>query len=232
MTFIIAIQLNDSIIVTADNKEVVIKKGESTTHQENSISKMHSWEKGIITGTGESNLIHIAVALFKEFDGLEINELTKCLEISRHIREVELGTEYFQVQTTKLICSSFIEYGAQLYKFESMDGKQSYRMVLVEPMDITVWMFNPNIEAISEDLQTLYTDLKDYAAFTNQTDWMNYYINRIAPIYQKQSKVDPMMSQSFDLFFQTKDEYFYGHIPNTQNITLEFKEISIKLLSK
>ena len=113
-----------------------------------------------------------------------------------------------------------------------MDGKQSYRMVLVEPMDITVWMFNPNIEAISEDLQTLYTDLKDYVAFTNQTDWMNYYINRIAPIYQKQSKVDPMMSQSFDLFFQTKDEYFYGHIPNTQNITLEFKEISIKLLSK
>ena len=93
-------------------------------------------------------------------------------------------------------------------------------------MDITVWLFNPNIEKIIDDLRLLYADLKDYACFSNQKDWMNYYINRIAPIYQKQSQQDSMMSQSFDIFFQTKDEYVFGHIPNRQSATIEFKEIS------
>ena len=98
-------------------------------------------------------------------------------------------------------------------------------------MDITVWMFNPNIELISTDLQNLYTDLKDYAAFSNQAEWINYYINRLAPIYQKQSQQDSLMSQSFDFFFQTKDEYVFGHIPNTQKTALEFKEISSNIKS-
>lgn len=33
------------------------------------------------------------------------------------------------------------------------------------------------------------------------------------------------MSQSFDIFFQTKDEYVFGHIPNMQNTMIELKEI-------
>ena len=93
-------------------------------------------------------------------------------------------------------------------------------------MDITVWLFLPNIEAISSDLQNLYTDLKDYSAFLNQTDWINYYIDRLAPIYKKQSQQDSLMSQSFDFFFQAKDEYITGHIQNT---ALEFKEIFTKI---
>ena len=52
MTFIIAIQLNDSVIVTADNKEIVLKKGEKIPYLENFIYKIHSWDKGMITGTG------------------------------------------------------------------------------------------------------------------------------------------------------------------------------------
>jgi hypothetical protein len=33
------------------------------------------------------------------------------------------------------------------------------------------------------------------------------------------------MSHSFDIFFQTKDEYVFGHLPNTQNEALEIQEI-------
>lgn len=226
MTFIITIQLNDSIIVAADNKEVVLKKGNKTPHQENFISKIHPWEKGIITGTGESNLIKISVELFKEFDGLNLDELPTYLELSKHIREIELGTEYFQVKNTKLICSSYRDARAQLYKIERFDLAQPYAMTAVEPLDVMVWMFNPNIEAISADLQNLYADLRDYATFSHQSEWVNYYINRLAPIYQKQSQVDSLMSSSFDIFFQTKDEYVFGHVPNTQNTALDFSEIS------
>jgi aspartyl/asparaginyl-tRNA synthetase len=47
-------------------------------------------------------------------------------------------------------------------------------------------------------------DLKDYSVFLSQIDWINYYLNRLAPIYQKQSQQDPLMSQSFDFFFKQR----------------------------
>jgi isocitrate dehydrogenase kinase/phosphatase len=226
MTFIVAIQLNDSIIVTADNKKIALKEtGEIQFNNKNS-QKIYSWDNGIITGTGESYVISRSIELFKKLTHADINTLPQWLDISRQIRELEIGTGYFQVENSKILCSCYSENGAQLYKIERFDNTQAYTLTAIKPMNITVWMFDPNIELISTDLQNLYTDLKDYAAFSNQTEWINYYINRLAPIYQKQSQQDLLMSQSFDFFFQAKSEYIIGHVPNTQNSTLEFKEIS------
>lgn len=215
MTFIIAIQLNDSIIVAVDNKEIVLKEDQPNEPIAHSTSKIHAWDKGIITGTGESYVINRCIALFKEFAQSELASLPGYLALSRQVREQEIGEGHFQVQNTKLLCSGYSENGAQLYKIERIDDQKSYTMTAVEPMDITVWMFNPNVETITADLKNLYLDLKDANAFSNQGEWINYYINRITPIYQKQSQVDSLMSQSFDIFFQSKDEYVFGHIPNT-----------------
>ena len=226
MTFIIAIQLNDSIIVTADNKEVVLKEDHSNELLERSTSKLHAWDNGIIIGTGESYVIHRSIALFKEVAYSNIQKLPQCLEISKQIRGLEIGRNHYQVENTKLLCSSYSENGAQLYKIERFDSAQPLTFTEIEPMDITVWMFDPNIELISTDLQNLYIDLKDYAEFSNQAEWINYYLNRLAPIYKKQSQQDSLMSQSFDFFFQAKNEYIIGHVPNTQNSAIEFKENS------
>ncbi|WP_179999183.1 hypothetical protein [Acinetobacter sp. YH12239] len=228
MTFIIAIQLNDSIIVAADNKEVTLKEGETKQLIDNLTSKIHPWYKGIITGTGESYVLNRCITLFQQIAQSELKALPYCLDLSRKVREDEIGVDHFQVQNTKLLCSSYSDSGAQLYKVERFDEEQAYTIMAVEPMNITVWMFNPNVEAISADLQLLYADLRDYGTFNHQSEWVNYYINRIAPIYQKQSQVDSLMSQSFDIFFQTEDEYVFGHIPNTQNGSLEIQEISTK----
>jgi hypothetical protein len=54
------------------------------------------------------------------------------------------------------------------------------------------------------DLQHLNRDFKDYSAFSNEADWINHYINRLAVIYQKQSQCDSFMSQSFDVSFKVK----------------------------
>jgi len=226
MTFIVAIQLNDSIIITADNKKVVLKETGELKFDTQKSTKIHAWDNGIITGTGESYVISRSIELFNKLAHSDINKLPQCLDISRQIRELEIGTDYFQVENTKLLCSSYSEHGAQLHTIQRFEPSQPYELSAIPPRDITVWLFHPNIEAISEDLQILYADLKDYAAFTNKADWINYYLNRLAPIYQKQSQQDPLMSQSFDFFFQMKNEYITGHIPNTQNIALEFKEIS------
>ena len=226
MTFIIAIQLNDSIIVAADNKEVIFKEDYSNELLERSTSKLHAWSNGIVTGTGEYYVINRSIALFKEVAQSNLTLLPYCLELSRQLREQEIGVDHFQVQNTKLLCSSYAEQGAQLYKIERIDDQHSYTMNAIEPTDITVWMFNPNVETITGDLKNLYVDLRDYGSFSNQAEWINYYINRFAPIYQKQSQVDSLMSQSFDIFFQSKDDYVFGHITNTQNEPLAIQEIS------
>lgn len=226
MTFIISIQLNDSIIIATDNKEFELQENGTTGFTDQSILKMYSWKEGMITGTGESKVVSRAVEFFKQLNNLDLTELPHYLDLSRQIREFEIGINYFQVEMTKLMCSQYTLQGAQLYKVERINASQPYTLTAIIPMTITVWMFNPNIEVISTDLQNLYADLKNYEEFENQTDWMNHYINRIAPIYQKQSLQDSFMSQSFDIFFQTKDDYVFGHIPNTQNEYLKIQEIS------
>ncbi|WP_151796707.1 hypothetical protein [Acinetobacter soli] len=226
MTFIIAIQLNDSIIVTADNKKVVLRETGEIDFNTDNTSKIYAWNDGIITGTGESYVISRSIALFKKFAYSNIDKLPQCLNISRQLRELEVGAVHDQIENTKLICSSYVDQGAQLYTLQRFDHSQPYELTAVKPMDITIWLFHPNIESIILELQQLYAGLKDYAMFNNKVDWVNYYINRLAPIYQKQSQCDALMSRSFDFFFQTKDEYVTGHIPNTQNTLLEFKQIS------
>ncbi|SPL72660.1 hypothetical protein [Acinetobacter stercoris] len=231
MTFIIAIQLNDSIIVTADNRKIVLKETGEVQFRNEKSQKLYLWDEGIITGTGEGAVIDRSIELFKNLTHSEIKKLPQCLDISRQMRELEIGKDFFQVETTKLLCSRCNENGVQLYAIQRFEPSSPYTLTIIEPMDITVWLFHPNIETISADLQNLYADLKDYSTFANQTDWINYYINRLAPIYLKQSQQDLFMSQCFDAYFQTKDDYIFGHVSNKQNSTLEIKEISTKLSS-
>lgn len=231
MTFIVAIQLNDSIIIAADNKKAVLKETGEVQFSKEKILKLQLWDKGIISGTGEGYVISRSIELFKQLAHSDIKKLPQCLDISRQIRELEIGKEYFQIENTKLLCSSYSEHGAQLYTIQRLDPSKPYILTTIKPMDITVWLFHPNIEAISTDLQNLYADLKDYSAFSSQIDWISYYIRRIAPIYQKQSQQDLFMSQSFDIFVQNKDGYISIHVPNSYNKPLKILENFTNLLS-
>ncbi|MEQ1065568.1 hypothetical protein ABLB96_06195 [Acinetobacter sp. XH1741] len=225
MTFILAIQLNDSIIVAADNKRVTLNKDSDIEFSTTNYSKLYAWEQGIITGTGESYVIKQAFDIFKNVANSKLVSLPECLDISKRLRLLEIGQNVDQVQNGKLLCSSYTQRRAQLYKIECFDKKSQHTMTKISPMEIIIWLFHPNVDAIADNLKRLYSELKDYSYFSNQVDWVNYYINRIAPIYQKQSELDLFMSQSFDIFFQTKDEHLFGHIPNTQNIPLTFQQV-------
>lgn len=214
MTFIVAIQLNDSIIIASDNKKVAILEDGTLTFPNESISKLFPWKNGIITGTGEYFVISRAVKLFNNFKKLESQYLVDSLDISRKLREFEIGKDYYQVANTKLMYSTYTDNGAQLYRVESFDPNDKYQVTAADKMDITIWLFNPVIETISLNLKELYNDLKDRSYFKNNQEWINYYIDRLSPIFKKQSLQDIYMSQSFDVFFQTRDQYIYGHFPN------------------
>nr|WP_308761941.1 hypothetical protein [Acinetobacter oleivorans] len=214
MTFIVAIQLNDSIIIASDNKKITISDDGSLNISNENLSKMFPWKKGIITGTGEYYVISRSVKIFNNYKGLPPEYLSDCLDVSRRLREFEIGKGYYQVANTKLMYSSYTEKGAQLYRVEAFDPNEPYQVTAAEPMDITIWLFNPSVETIAVNLQELYDDLKDRSFFKNNNEWVDYYIVRLSLIFKKQSQQDYLMSQSFDIFFQSKDGFVYDQISN------------------
>ncbi|MFW1918149.1 hypothetical protein [Acinetobacter baumannii] len=214
MTFIVAIQLNDSVVVASDNKKITIKEDGTIQFSNVKLSKIFPWAQGVITGTGEYLVISRSVNIFNNIEGLLPQYLPECLEISRRLREYEIGKDYYQVANSKLMYSMYTKTGAQLYRIETFDPKDKYHVKAAEPRDITIWLFKPCIETISFELLELYVDLKDRAYFKNDNEWVSYYTKRLAPIFKKQSQQDYLMSPSFDIFFQTKDSYIIDHITN------------------
>ncbi|CAP02943.1 hypothetical protein ABSDF_p10008 (plasmid) [Acinetobacter baumannii SDF] len=220
MTFIVAVQLKDSIVVAVDNKYLTLKDKEKDHFEEHFSSKLYAWHSGIITGTGEHYVIDKAVRLFINSADADIEKLPLCLNISRQIREMEVG-QHEQIQSSKLLYSQYSENGAKLFAIEPTEETGKYQRTEFKENDLIIWLFNPNIQSISGNLKTLYSNPRPKVSFDRIEDWLDYYISAIAEIYEKQSCIDSWMSGSFDIFFQTEGEYFYKHIQNNPTVHLE-----------
>ena len=171
---------------------------------------------GLINGT----TLDKAVRLFINNVGSDIKKLPTCLNISRQIREMEVE-EHDQIQSSKLLYSQYSENGAKLFAIEPIEETGKYQTTEFKENDLIIWLFNPNIQSISENLKTLYSNPRPKASFDRIEDWLDYYISALAEIYTKQSYVDSWMSSSFDVFFQTQDQYFYKHIQNNRMLHLK-----------
>ena len=220
MTFIVAVQLKDSIVVAVDNKSLTLENKELDHFEEHLSSKLYAWHSGIITGTGEHYVIDKAVRLFINNVGSDIKKLPTCLNISRQIRKMEVG-QHDQIQSSKLLYSQYSENGAKIFSIEPTEETGKYQTTEFKENDLIIWLFNPNIQSISENLKMLYSNLRPKASFDRIEDWLDYYISALAEIYTKQSYVDSWMSSSFDVFFQTQDQYFYKHIQNNRMLHLK-----------
>ena len=216
MTFIVAIQLRDSIVIAIDNKHLLLKDKKLDEYQEYEDSKLYAWHSGIITGTGEHYVIDKAIRLFINNAESDLEKLPACLNISRQIREIEVG-QHEQIQLSKILYSSYSENGAKLFAVELNEESGLYQTSEFKENDLIIWLFNQNIQSITEHLKTLYANPRPRSSFTRVEDWIDYYISAIAKIYEKQSHIDSWMSSSFDIFFQTKDHYFYQYIENKRN---------------
>lgn len=218
MTFILAVQLKDSIVVAADNRAASLNSEQNLSFS--NISKLIAWQHGVMVGSGEIQVITGAVDLFTNVAQGHLRQLPKCFKLSRWIRG--LAVEHPQIQASKLLCSSYSEHGAVLYTLTAEHDHQLHRLAENE---LLLWMFNPDLSAIMDQLTALYASLRPYADFNSQQTWIKYYCDQFATIYQRQAAHDPMMSQSFDIFFQCKGEYVYGHIPNQHDSIIDFQQI-------
>ncbi len=211
MTFIISIQLEDSILVAADRRHTTVNEDGTYTHRDDQKSKIYAWKRGIITGSGETTVIDRAIEFFIKLSDSKIETLPKCLTASRLLRELEV--DHYQVKTTKLLYSDYTATGVQCYTIEP-DGYGTYQVKACAKNEILLWLFDPNVDNIIQELKTLYTGLKPCSAFESAQDCINYYLDQFSHIYKKQSNQDTLMSSSFDYFFQTSDDFLCGHIPN------------------
>ncbi|MDI3452378.1 hypothetical protein QLG01_04140 [Acinetobacter sp. V89_4] len=216
MTFILAIQLEDSIVIAADTRSAVPHQDNGSYLYQDGIQKLFPWENGIITGTGELNLIQNVMHSFDKFKKQNIHELPNLLKKSKLKREQEIT--HSQLEITKLLYSTYSENGAQLYSIQP-NKLEEYEVIRCEKNEILLWTFNPDIRPIINALTELYSSLKPLNVFTNTADCIYYYLNQISPIFHKQAQRDPMMSKEFNFFFQAKDEYFFGEYLNHNSST-------------
>lgn len=210
MTFIIAIQLEDSILVAADKRHVMeTKQGTYAKINNDMESKLFLWKNGVITGTGEVYVIRRAVEFFIKLSQSNIQELSKCLKISRLIREVEVG-DHFQVINASLLYSIYDEQvGAQLYTINLDQDQDNYQINKLSSNEIIIWLVNPDVMDISKELKELHLGLRAYSSFDSKIEWINYYLLLLSIIFQKQSQNDDMLtSANFNVYFQTKDQYY------------------------
>ena len=77
-----------------------------------------------MTGTGEHYVIDKAIRLFINNVDSDLEKLPTCLNISRQIREMEVG-QHDQIQSTKLLYSSYSENGAKLFAIEPTKNQEN-----------------------------------------------------------------------------------------------------------
>lgn len=212
MTFILAVQLNDSTIIASDHRKAELKDDNTIHISTERIGKMYLWKNGMITGTGEATVIDRAVEFFIKIAKSDLEKMPVCLKISRLIRELELGKDIGQVRRARLLCASKTETGSQLYEIGANDDDQNYSIQPTRPKTIIINFFDPDFSAIQQNILDLYANLKDRSEFSKLDDWIQHYLLDIANIFYEQSQYDPMMSPTFNIFFQSKTEFFCGNV--------------------
>lgn len=210
MTFILAIQLEDSLIVASDNHFARVGKNNELQHKVG-MNKLYTWDYGIVVGTGEHTVIERATQFF-ELTKFNIKKLPDCLKASRLLREMEINHE--QVKITKLMYSIFEGDDTRLYRIEPLPTGD-YEVSKFQNNEIALWFFNPNLENKSmEIIKSLYENLKNFDEFESPLDWINFYTVQISKLFKSQAKKDIMMSESFNIFFQKKGVTYYDYLEN------------------
>ncbi|UNW03453.1 hypothetical protein [Acinetobacter indicus] len=129
-------------------------------------------------------------------------------------KPLQIGLCNKAIQNSKLTYSEYTETGAQLTSIQP-DEHGEYIAKKFETNEIILSFFNPDISAIVANLQDLYANLRPFSSFENQNDWINHYLNHLCQIFKIQAHKDNLMSPCFDVYFQNKETYIYGHIANT-----------------
>ncbi|WP_189373171.1 hypothetical protein [Vogesella alkaliphila] len=197
MTFIIAIQTEDSVILAADNI-FVLKNKKNICHEEIMASKIHHWDNGIFTGTGDYFITDRM--LNHLLNGNELSSLPSLLEKEKQRRRQQVG-QHEQIDVTTLILSAQTMHGPRLHIVNSVSVDQ------VSPNELLMFFpFGYDFFSVSSKaVRNLNASLRSRYSFPNHQEWFDFYTSKFSEIYALQHQYNPQISKSYHASFQAKD---------------------------
>ncbi len=210
MTLIVAIQAKDSIILSADKRFIYTDNQDIDTPLFHSDEcKLHLWEKGAMTGSGEFLVIQETNQWLHKTQN--ILSLPKKLNDIKKKRIIEIG-QHEQIINSKIIFSiKDKDDTPQLYAV-GLDNK----LDKLNPTDVSILLplkYDFSSESVL-GLQNLYSGIQDYNRFANNQSWISHYLNLLSNIYKKQSLSCESISADFHVFFQSSSYSTIVHIIN------------------
>ena len=206
MTFIIAIQLEDSVIVAADHR-ITIEKDNGLTSYADVQQKIHYWPQGMISGAGETCTLE---RVYKNFQQHHCSEkLPLLLEQACQLRRYEIGN-HDQLDKTRMMYSQMTDSAVRLYTVAQYEGE--FKATELDNMSLELFVFKADLNPIYSELIELQRTLRNWHSFDSDRQWMSYYMAPLQVIYQKYSTFDDTVSASFSIYFQNMHQHFFKQL--------------------
>lgn len=212
MTMIISAHLGDCILISADKRAMVCDLETGTMRvSHNDESKIGLWCRGAIAGTGDIIFVNRVMNYFKNLSPSDLNLYQMNIiheEIERRLIE---GIPKDVLINTTLIFSIYNGCKSNLYTipieqfFNKIDIKAipiiHSRIYEVKEWTIDICCFNPPPDI--SNFQNFQRNLRSLSSFDKEIDFITYYIEKLKQLFAIQSLIDPSITPSFDLYFQS-----------------------------
>lgn len=208
MTFIIALQTADSLVLSADNTMLAFRNGEIAPFETMNANKIHSWNNGFFTGTGEYYVIDRIRKYLVTSD--DIPSLPSLLNHEKRLRTQEIG-ENEQIANTRLILSSITSNGPRIYIVDNQSAQeiQPGELLMFFPLDYDF------LTVSEQEIHALNSNMRDYSTFEDNHAWCDFYTAHFSTIYAIQHQNNPQISASFHITFQTANQKHINFIPSS-----------------
>lgn len=208
MTFIIALQTVDSVVLSADNTMLAFHNGEIAPFETLDAHKIHHWDNGFVTGTGEYCVIdRMRKYLITPND---IRSLPSWMTHEKRLRTQEAG-EHEQISNTRLILSSVTFNGPRIYIVDNQSAHE------IQPGELLIFFpHDYDFLTVSEqEIHALNAAIRDFSTFQDHRAWSDFYTTHFSAVYAIQHQNNPQISGSFHIAFQTSQQRHINFIPNS-----------------
>ncbi|ENV91314.1 hypothetical protein P7L54_19840 [Acinetobacter bereziniae] len=212
MTMIITAHLGDCILIAADKRAMScnLETGQIKLANDNE-QKIKLWNRGAIAGTGETIFLDRVADYFIQFkkDEYHLKQLDRIYdEIEKRMLE---GIPPKVLYNNCIMFSMFNGVETLLHSIpiepffhviEKNDRKIIQPKVLtIKAYDVDVTCFN--LPPDMSNLQEFQRNLKALSDFTDEKEFVFYYIRHLKKIFATHAQVDPSITTSFDLYLQS-----------------------------
>lgn len=208
MTFIIAVQAKDSVIVAGDTQKFIFNN-QSMVPSDGFIQKVALDIEGNVCAS--SGIDAIANLVFDEIIHNDICALHKSFvkcsnEFLKYYKDIPIIAK--QIYAASLYCSVRKQEYPALYAI-SMGGFEEF-----EVNSIRVLSFIDDVSCIFPQLLNLKSNIRSNTDFVSDIDWAEHYLELIQPIF-KIMHTNHCVSQDFHIYLANRLGYIFEHIPNT-----------------